>query len=327
MPGKGRTPTVWLVSQDGYDPQMHRFGDEQMAPANGIELCYQEMGDPDGEPLLLVMGLATQMIAWDEEFCGMLAERGFRVVRFDNRDIGRSTKIKAAGLPGKLDLFVGRRGTAPYLLRDMAADTFGLMDHLGFESAHLVGASMGGMIAQTGAIESPERVRSLTSIMSTTGSRRVGHPSYKTFGLLLGNPPREREAAIERVVKTFKVIGSPGYPFEEERVRELAGRSFDRGHSQAGIARQLHAITASGDRTQGLRKLDLPALVIHGKNDLLVNPSGGRATAKAIPGARLKVIDGMGHDLPRALWPGFAEEIAANAARAPEGAPATPVAT
>jgi pimeloyl-ACP methyl ester carboxylesterase len=299
---------------------MHHFGDEQMAPANGIELCYQEMGDPDGEPLLLVMGLATQMIAWDEEFCGMLAERGFRVVRFDNRDIGRSTKIKAAGLPGKLDLFIGRRGTAPYLLRDMAADTFGLMDHLGAESAHLVGASMGGMIVQTAAIERPERVRSLTSIMSTTGSRRVGHPSYKTFGLLLGNPPREREAAIESVVKTFKVIGSPGYPFEEERVREIAGRSFDRGHSEAGIARQLHAITASGDRTPALRKLAVPALVIHGKRDLLVNPSGGRATAKAIPNARLKMIDGMGHDLPRALWPTFVEEIATNAARAPEAA-------
>lgn len=300
---------------------MHAFGEELMAPANGIELCYQEMGDPDGESLLLVMGLATQMIAWDEELCAMLAERGFRVVRFDNRDIGRSTRIGGAGVPGKLDLLLGR-GTPPYLLRDMAADTFGLMDHLGIEAAHLVGASMGGMIAQTAAIERPERVRSLTSIMSTTGSRRVGHPSYKTFGLLLGRPPREREAAIERVVKTFRVIGSPGYPFEEERVREIAGRSFDRGHSAAGIARQLHAITASGDRTPGLRKLKLPALVIHGRNDVLVHPSGGRATAKAIPGARLKLIDGMGHDLPRALWPAFVEEIAANAARAPESQPA-----
>ena len=182
------------------------------------------------------------------------------------------------------------------------------------------------MIVQTAAIEHPERVRSLTSIMSTTGSRRVGHPSYKTFGLLLGNPPREREAAIERVIKTFRVIGSPGYPFEEERVREIAGCSFDRGHNPAGIARQLHAITASGDRTPGLRNLDIPALVIHGKSDPLVNPSGGRATAKAIPGARLKMVDGMGHDLPRALWPDFVEEIAANAARAPEGAPAASVA-
>ncbi len=297
---------------------MHRFTEERFAPANGIELCYQEMGDPDGEPLLLVMGLATQMIAWSDEFCALLAERGFRVVRFDNRDIGRSSRIEAKGAPNLLGMAVGYRANAPYFLRDMAADTVGLMDHLGIESAHLVGASMGGMIVQSTAIDHPDRVSSLTSIMSTTGSRRVGHPSYKTFGLLLGKPPREREAAIERVIKTFKLIGSPGYPFEEERVREIAGRSFDRGHSQAGIARQLHAITASGDRTPGLRRLNLPALVIHGKNDVLVNPSGGRATAKAIPGARLKLVEGMGHDLPRALWPDFVEEIAANAARAPK---------
>jgi pimeloyl-ACP methyl ester carboxylesterase len=264
------------------------------------------------------MGLATQMIAWDEEFCAMLADRGFRVVRFDNRDIGRSTRISAAGVPSRLDMAIGRRSTAPYLLPYMAADTLGMMDHLGIESAHLVGASMGGMIVQTAAIEQPQRVRSLTSIMSTTGSRRVGHPSYRTFGLLLGRAPKEREAAIERVVKTFRTIGSPGYPFEEERVREIAGRSFDRGHSEAGIARQLHAITASGDRTPRLRELELPALVIHGKRDVLVNPSGGRATAKAISGARLRMIDGMGHDLPQSLWPSFVEEIAANAARAPE---------
>jgi pimeloyl-ACP methyl ester carboxylesterase len=294
---------------------MPRFSDEQFAPANGIELCYQEMGEPEGEPLLLTMGLATQMIAWDEEFCAMLAERGFRVVRFDNRDIGRSTRIREGGVPNTLDLFVGR-GDPAYRLRDMAADTIGLMDHLGIDSAHVVGASMGGMIAQCLAIGYPDRVRSLTSIMSTTGSRRVGHPSYRTFGLLLGKRPREREAAIERVVKTFRTIGSPGYPFEEEHIRDLAGRSFDRGHSQAGIARQLHAITASGDRTSHLRKLEVPTAVIHGKNDVLVNPSGGRATAEAIPDARLKMIDGMGHDMPRALWPTFAEEIACNAARA-----------
>ncbi|HET8814499.1 MAG TPA: alpha/beta hydrolase [Solirubrobacterales bacterium] len=297
---------------------MHQFSEERFAPVNGVELCYQEMGDPGGQPLLLVMGLATQMIAWDEEFCAMLADRGFRVVRFDNRDIGRSTKVRGAGVPSFLDMTIGRRGTAPYLLHDMAADTVGLLDHLGIESAHLVGASMGGMIVQSVAIDRPERVRSLTSIMSTTGSRRVGHPSYRTFGLLLGKAPREREAVIERVVKTFRLIGSSGYPFEEERIREIAARSFDRGHSSAGIARQLHAITASGDRTAGLRQLSLPALVIHGKNDILVNPSGGRATAKAIPNARLKLIDGMGHDLPRALWPTFVEELAANAARAPE---------
>lgn len=294
---------------------MPQFSDEQMAPVNGVKLCYQEMGDPEGEPLLLVMGLATQMIAWDEEFCGMLAERGFRVVRFDNRDIGRSSRVRSEGIPNVLDLLVGR-GEPAYRLRDMAADTVGLMDHLGIESAHVVGASMGGMIAQCTAIGHRERVRSLCSIMSTTGSRRVGHPSYKTFGLLLGKPPRQREAAIDRVVRTFKTIGSPGYPFDEARIRELAGRSFDRGHSQVGIARQLHAITTSGDRTHRLRKLDLPAVVIHGKNDVLVNPSGGRATARAIPNARLKMVEGMGHDMPRALWPTFVEEISCNAARA-----------
>jgi pimeloyl-ACP methyl ester carboxylesterase len=300
---------------------MHSFTEEQMAPVNGVRLCYQEMGDPDGEPLVLIMGLATQMIAWDEEFCRMLAERGFRVVRFDNRDIGRSTKVHGAGIPNVLNLVAGR-GDPPYRLRDMADDTVGLMDHLGIEAAHVVGASMGGMIAQCTAIGHPERVRSLCSIMSTTGSRRVGHPSYKTFGLLLGKPPREREAAIERVIKTFKTIGSPGYPFDEARIRELAGRSFDRGHSQAGIVRQLHAITASGDRTPHLKKLELPAVVIHGKSDVLVNPSGARATARAIPAARLKMIDGMGHDMPTALWPTFVEEICCNAARAPQEKPA-----
>jgi pimeloyl-ACP methyl ester carboxylesterase len=298
---------------------MPSFGEELTAPANGLEIAYQEIGDPAGEPLLLVMGLATQMIAWDDEFCSLLADRGFRVIRFDNRDTGRSTKLRSAGVPSRIDMTIGRRSTAPYLLRDMARDTLGLMDHLAIESAHLVGASMGGMIVQTTAIEAPHRTRSLVPIMSTTGSRRVGHPSYRTLGLLLGRTPRERQAAIDRVVRTFKVIGSPGYPFDETRVRDIAARSFDRGHSEAGVARQLHAITASGDRTAALRTLDLPALVIHGKSDRLINPSGGRATAKAIPGARLKLIDGMGHDLPRELWGTFVEEIAANAARASSG--------
>jgi pimeloyl-ACP methyl ester carboxylesterase len=301
---------------------MHSFGEERMAPANGIELAYQEMGEPDGEPLLLVMGLATQMIAWDEELCALLAERGFRVVRFDNRDIGRSTKITSAGVPSRLDMMIGRRASAPYLLRDMAGDTVGLMDHLGIDSAHLVGASMGGMISQTAAIEHPRRVRSLVSMMSTTGNRRVGTPSARSYGLLLAPPPHGRQAAIERAVRTFTVIGSPGYPFDEEHLRDLAGRSYDRGHSFAGVFRQLHAVTASGDRTRALAGVSAPTSVIHGKRDPLIRPSGGRATAKAIPGARLKLIDGMGHDLPRALWPTFVEEIAANAARAGEASTA-----
>lgn len=295
---------------------MLSLGEERLAPANGIELAYQEVGDPDGEPLLLVMGLATQMLGWQEPFCAMLAERGFRVVRFDNRDVGRSTKIDSRGLPRRADLFRGRRSTAVYLLSDMAADTAGLMDHLGVESAHVVGASMGGMIVQALAIERPERVRSLVSIMSTTGSRRVGMPTLRAWGTLFARFPRDRESYVERAVKTFATIGSPAFPMDEERVRELAGAMYDRSHRPAGVLRQMHAISASGDRTRALAGLRMPATVIHGTRDPLVRPSGGRATARAIPGARLRMVEGMGHDLPEPLWPIFADEIAATAARA-----------
>jgi pimeloyl-ACP methyl ester carboxylesterase len=296
-----------------YTPAMFSFGEEQIAPANGVELCYQEMGDPDGAPLLLVMGLATQMIAWHDGFCRLLADRGYRVIRFDNRDIGRSTVLREAGVPSKVDLVLGRREAAPYLLGDMAKDAIGLLDHLEVDGAHIVGASMGGMIVQQMVIDHPRRVRSLTSIMSTTGSRRAGQPSLKTFGVLLGNPPKSRDQVINRAVKTFKVIGSPGFPFEEDTVREMAARSYDRGHSAAGVTRQLQAIVASGDRTKALHRVQVPTLVIHGTRDPLVKPSGGKATARAVPGARLMMIDGMGHDLPRDLWPTFAEAIDTNA--------------
>jgi pimeloyl-ACP methyl ester carboxylesterase len=301
---------------------MFSFGEEQIASANGVEICFQEMGDPDGEPLLLVMGLATQMIAWHEGLCRLLAERGFRVIRFDNRDIGRSTKLDWAGVPSKVDLLMGRKATAAYLLSDMARDGIGLLDHLEIDQAHVVGASMGGMIVQQMAIDHQPRLRSMVSIMSTTGNRRSGQPSLKTFGILLGNPPQGRPQVIERAVRTFKVIGSPGFPFEEDMVREMAARSYDRGHSAAGVIRQLHAIVASGDRTKQLARVQVPVAVIHGTRDPLVKPSGGRATAKAIPGARLMMIDGMGHDLPRDLWPTFAEAIDHNAARARRGVPA-----
>jgi pimeloyl-ACP methyl ester carboxylesterase len=301
--------------------RMYEFGEERMAQANGIELCFQEMGDADGEPLVLVMGLATQMIAWQDGLCRLLADRGYRVIRFDNRDIGRSTKIDSAGVPSKVDMLIGRRATAPYFLRDMAKDTVGLLDFLEIDTAHVVGASMGGMIVQQMAIDHPQRLRSMVSIMSTTGNRRSGQPSLKVYGVLLGNPPMTRDQVISRAVKTFKVIGSPGFPFEEDMVREMAALSYDRGHSAAGVARQLHAIIASGDRTKALSRVQVPTTVIHGTRDPLVKPSGGRATAKAIPGARLMMIDGMGHDLPRDLWPTFAEAIATNAARAGRPAP------
>jgi len=295
---------------------MAGLSEERLAPCNGIELAWQEVGDPEAEPLLLIMGLGTQMLGWDEELCVQLAERGFRVVRFDNRDIGHSTMLDAAGVPSRAALFLGRRARAAYLLSDMADDAVGLMDHLGIEAAHVAGVSMGGMIGQTLAIEHPERIRSLVSIMSTTGGRTVGTPSLKAFGMMLAKAPHGRAAYVERIVKTFKLIGSPAYPMDEPRFRELAGRLYDRSHNPKGVLRQMHAITASGNRTAALHKLSLPATVIHGTRDVLIRPSGGRATARAIPGARLRIVEGMGHDLPRDLWPLFTDETADTAARA-----------
>ncbi len=301
---------------------MAGFAEERLVPANGIEIAYQEMGDKDSPPMILIMGLGTQMIAWDEGLCEMLADRGFRVIRFDNRDVGHSTKIEEGGVPSRLDLVLGRRATAAYLLSDMAADMVGLMDHLGVEAAHLVGVSMGGMIAQTMAIERPERVLSLASMMSTTGRRWMEFPTWRAFAILMAPVRRTRDAYIEQAVKTFRVIGSPGYPMDEERLREVVGESYDRGHRPSGVLRQMHAISTSGDRTDALRHVTARTLVIHGRRDPLARPVGGRATARAVPGARLRLIEGMGHDLPRELWPTFVEEIAANAARADQKAAA-----
>ncbi len=295
---------------------MAGFSEERLAPANGIEISYQEMGAPDAEPLLLIMGLGVQMLGWDERLCEMLAEREFRVIRFDNRDVGGSTKLDAAGLPSQMEMLLGRRRTARYVLRDMADDAAGLLDHLGIDAAHVVGASMGGMIAQSLAIRWPARVRSLVSIMSSTGRYRLRVPTWRALGTLLAKPGVGRDAAIEYAVRIFRVIGSPSYPMDEERLRELAGASYNRSHNRAGVARQMHAATASGDRTASLRQLRIPATVIHGANDPLIRPAGGRATARAIPGARLRMIPGMGHDLPRELWPTFVEEIAGTGARA-----------
>jgi pimeloyl-ACP methyl ester carboxylesterase len=285
-------------------------GRERIASANGIEIAYDEIGDPDGTPLLLVMGLACQLIHWDAGFCGLLAERGNRIIRFDNRDIGHSTKIDGAPVPGP-EMLVGG-GSPAYRLSDMAADTAGLLDHLGIERAHIVGASMGGMISQTIAIEHPERVASLCSIMSTTGAPGVGSARPAAIGSLTTPPVPTREGYADAAVRISRVLGSPDYPADEERMRDLGRRAFDRGHYPEGVARQLHAITSSPDRTERLRHLDVPALVLHGSEDPLIALSGGEATAQAIPGARLKVFAGMGHDLPPALWRPFVEEIDAN---------------
>ncbi|WP_370969088.1 alpha/beta fold hydrolase [Amycolatopsis sp. cg9] len=272
---------------------------ELFSRVNGIELCHESIGDPADRPLLLVMGLAAPMIWWDEEFCEALAAQGFHVIRFDNRDAGRSTRLR--GRANLAQAYLLR--TSPYSLADMADDAAGLLTALGIPAAHVVGASMGGMIAQTLAIRHPSRVLSLTSIMSSTGGRFVGRPSARAMSMLLAAPPRDRESYVETLLRTFRLIGSPGYPFDEDRMRQRAERTYDRGVHPGGAVRQLAAIVADRDRAPRLRRTTVPSLVVHGARDPLVHVSGGRATARAIPGADLDIVPGMGHDLPRAVWP------------------------
>ncbi len=289
---------------------------ELTAPVNGIEVAYETFGDSADPAMLLIMGLGVQMLGWDEDFCALLAERGFQVVRFDNRDVGRSTKIEGGRRPDLMAAAMGDASSASYTLDEMAEDCVGLLAHLGVDAAHVVGASQGGMIAQTLAVRHPKMVLSLVSIMSSTGDRAVGQPHPEALPALLTRPPADREEYVEFVVQAFRIIGSPGFEADEGKLRERASASFERGYYPEGTARQLLAILASGDRTEALRRLDLPTLVIHGTDDVLIDPSGGRATAAAIPGARLELIEGMGHDLPRQLWPRFVDAIAENAARA-----------
>ena len=287
---------------------------EQRAQVGDIELCYETFGSRSDSPLLLVMGLSSQMVLWDEKFCEALAGRGFWVIRFDNRDCGRSTILRDLPTPTRTQLMLRHPGAAAYALEDLADDAAGLLDALEIESAHVVGASMGGMIAQLLAINHPARVRSLVSIMSTTGNRRVGRPSTRLIPLLIRRVPRDREGYVAYFAADFKAIGSPRY-YSEAHSRALAERCFERGIHPSGSARQLAAIVTAKDRTPQLRRLDVPATVIHGEVDPLVDPSGGRATAAAIPGGRLVTIPGMGHDLPEELWEQIISEIEATAAR------------
>jgi len=256
------------------------------------------------------MGLGTQMLGWPDGFCEELAGRGAHVIRFDNRDVGLSSHLANVPAPDVTAALAGDTAGAPYTLSDMAADTVGLLDALELDGAHLVGASMGGMIAQTIAIEHPRRVRSLTSIMSTTGDPSVGLPRQDALRALLSPAAASRAEAIERTLSIVRVIGSPGFGIDEAELRRRTGVAYDRAHDPAGIARQVVAIAASGDRTAALRSVSVPTLVIHGAADPLVDVSGGRATARAVPGAELAVFDGMGHDLPRALWAEIARRIA-----------------
>ncbi len=264
--------------------------------------------------MLLVMGLGSQMVLWDDELCQQLAGHGYWVIRFDNRDVGRSTIMRQAPIPTRLQLLRRDPRAASYSLDDMAADAAGLLEQLQIDAAHVVGASMGGMIAQLLAIRHPERVRSLVSIMSTTGNRRVGRTHPRLIPSLLRRPARSRDAYIDSFVATFRAIGSKRFPDSTEHLRERGALCFDRGYHPAGAARQLAAIVAAPDRTPLLHEVRVPTTVIHGGADSLVTPSGGRATAAAIPDARLVMLPDMGHDMPRELWPEIVGAIVQNAA-------------
>ena len=289
--------------------------------SDGITLAYEEVGDPGASPLLLVQGLGAQMIAWHDDFVRALADRGFRAVRFNNRDAGRSTHLD--GMPDLRAIMAGDRSKAPYTLEDMAADTERLLDELAIDSAHVVGVSMGGMIAQVLAARAPERVLTLTSIMSTTGERAVSQPTAAAQATLFGPRPATVEEAEERAVESARVIGSPGM-LDEEWIRRRARQSFERGFDPPGFARQLAAIWASGNRTESVRSIRVPTLVIHGTLDPLIPVTAGRATAAAVPGAELIELEEMGHDLPRPLWPRLVDAIAAHAARAPAASQTLP---
>jgi pimeloyl-ACP methyl ester carboxylesterase len=289
-----------------------------IAPANGIEIAYETHGDSSDEPLLLVMGLGAQLITWPIELVDALVDRGFFVVRYDNRDSGLSTSFDDVGNQDFMTSFMlaaqGQPVDVAYKLTDMAADGMALLDHLGIESAHIVGASMGGMIVQTMAIEHPTRVRTLTSIMSTTGDIDVGQPEPDAMQALLRPAPTTRDEAIAAGVETTRVIASPVH-FDETIAEKRVAEAYDRAFNPAGVARQLLGILTSGSRAAGLAELDVPTLVVHGAVDPLVTLSGGKRTAELVPGADLLVLDDMGHDLPLPLIPQIVDAITALAAR------------
>ena len=300
---------------------MAEWSEEKFADVGrGIELCFQTVGDPEAAPMLLIMGIGSQMIAWPDEFCERLAARGFHVIRFDNRDAGRSTWLTELGVPSVTKAWQKQLDDPPYLFSDMAGDAVGLLDALGIEAAHVVGTSLGGFVAQTLAIEQPERVLSLASVMSSTGSGDVGQPSEAAMQVLMSAPPDDAEGLAEFMVRARRVIGSTGFEHDEEWIRETARSSHRRGLNPDGTQRQLVASICSGSRHERLARITAPTVVLHGTADSLIDASGGRATAEAIPGAELVLIEGWGHDWPRGLWDRIAEAIATNTERA--GAPA-----
>jgi pimeloyl-ACP methyl ester carboxylesterase len=289
--------------------------------ANGIQIEYETFGDSSGRPLLLIIGLGGQMIHWDSDLCKDLAVRGHYVIRFDNRDVGLSTKFEEAGIPNLPEMFGkllrGEKVQPPYTLDDMANDAVALLDALNIPKAHVCGMSMGGMIAQTIAIRHSARVLSLISIYSTTGNPHVPQPPPEIISLLTTPPPHERQAFIDHMLRVFKTISGPGFPPDEAWTRKIMGESYDRSFYPEGMARQLVAILTQGNRSPALSSVKIPALVIHGTSDPLVSVEGGKDTARAIPGAELMLIEGMGHDLPHGgAWPRIAEAIAKHTQKA-----------
>lgn len=282
--------------------------------ANGIQIEYETFGEPDSPALLLIIGLASQLTAWDEKLCQQLAQQGHYVIRFDNRDAGLSSKIEEAGVPDIMQTIEAQmKGEAispPYTIEDMADDAVGLLDAIGIEKAHVCGMSMGGMIAQTIAINYPKRVLSLISVYSRTGDPEEPQPTPEAMEFLLTPSPEEREAYIEHGIKLFSTIAGPGFPYDEEWLRNFVAQSYDRAYNPEGAARQLVAVMAQKNRRPDLKTLSMPALVIHGADDPLVLVEGGKNTAADIPDAELMIIDGMGHDLPHGgAWPQIIDAI------------------
>jgi pimeloyl-ACP methyl ester carboxylesterase len=289
--------------------------------ANNIRIEYETFGEPERPPLLLIIGFGSQMIFWDNALCEELAQRGHYVIRFDNRDVGLSSRLEESGVPNIGAMLRGEKIDIPYAIEDMADDAAGLLGALGIEKAHICGMSMGGMIAQTIAINHPSKVLSLISIYSTTGNPKLPPPTPEAMEILLTPPPLEREANIEHTVKLFRTIAGPGFPFDEEWHRKMAAQAFDRAFYIQGAARQFVAIWTQKNRKPALASVTVPTLVIHGSDDLLVPVEGGKDTAEAVPGAELVIIEGMGHDLPHGggAWLGIIDAIAVHTRRVDAG--------
>ena len=285
------------------------YSGEKTAKIGDVEITYDTFGDPSAPPMLLIMGLGAQMIRWDEAFCQAIAAQGRWVIRFDNRDVGLSTKFDDAGIPDVMSLIQGKPTDTPYKLKDMADDAVGLLDELGIKKADVVGVSMGGMIAQTMAIHHPDRVRTLTSIMSSTGNPTLPQPKPEAMAVLLAPPVSNRDDYITNSLESARVLHGPVYPLNEDYVRGYAELSYDRCYNPQGFTRQLGAIMTSGSRNEDLGKVKIPTLVIHGDVDPLVPVEGGKDTANSIPDAKLVIIEGMGHSFPTEVVPKILQEL------------------